>query len=237
MSDSTLPSGKVFEQEVRFSLVSGEVVGVDRQTDTHFETTPGSVMAFGNVVSVTAPSISARSHASKRVWVRKEDGTEMSIAAPDNLEARAGHKVAVLLASGMQQGAPKHQWCAIVNYTTGHWNQVDQYPPVNVVSGWLGFWVGIVFYGGPPVLGVMLVVTWIAVWLVRWSLFGGEDFAALVTNFLIACLICLGSTFIGVGRANEAKETYARRIKSAAEAAFQAEQPTQAPAATGVAAG
>lgn len=237
MSDSILPSGTVAEQEVRFSLIPGEVVGVDRQTDTHFETTSGSVVAFGNVVSVTAPSVTASSTASKRVWVRRKDGTELSIAAPDSVQARAGHKVAVMLASGMQAGVPKHQWCAIVNYTTGHWNQVDRHPPVHVYNAWTNFWAVNVKQGGPVLAFFFILVLWVAIWLMRWTLFGTNDMLAFITNFWMAIAVGVGSLWWMAGQSKAAEHSYAKVLRRAADAAFEAGYPEPVPVATGAASG
>lgn len=237
MNDPTLPSGTVSEQEVRFSIVPGEVVGVDRQTDTRFETTSGSVVAFGNVVNVTAPSITASSKASKRVWVRREDGTELSIVAPDSVEARAGHKVAVVLATGMQLGKPKHQWCAIVNYTTRHWNQLDRHPPIHVYNRWNDFWIVNAKQGGPALMLFFIFLIWVAVWLVRLFLFGSNDGMAFFTNLLAA----FGVFFISMAWANkqssDAEAAYREVVTRAAEAAFEVGSPEQAQAKTGAASG
>lgn len=233
MSESTLPSGKVAEQEVRFSLVHGEVVSVDRLTDTHFETTPGSVMAFGNVVNVTSPTVSAYSKASKRVWVRKEDGTELSIAAPDSVETRAGHNVALMVVSGMHLGKPVHQWCAIVNHTTQRWDHLQHDAPVNPFGKWNTFWAIEFKKSGLVVAFFFIVMVWMVVWLVRLFLFGTNDGAAFFTNFIAAICVFIANLVWADNQSRDVLSVYREVLKRAAETALQVVHPMQSPATTG----
>ena len=220
MSNVTLPDGKVFGKDVRFSLTAGEVAGVDRQTDTHFETRPGSVVAFGNVVSVGAPTVTAHSTTNKTVWVRKEDGTELSITVPDTVQARAGQKVALLVASGVQNRKPKHEWCAIVNHTTRRWDQLDQIPPTDfgLMGADLGmFRFGTLWFGGWAFVCFLAYNSFIS--------FSAGDIAVLVVIFFV-------STFtLGSARMKAAKAAYSKAVTRAVEAAFAAgcPEPAQAP--------
>lgn len=217
MDASILPPGEVLGQEVKFSPVFGEVVGVDRQTDTHFETTPGSVVAFGNVVSVTAPTISAHTQSSKCVWVRQENGTELSIAVPDNVQARPGQKVALLITTGTQSSKVKRQWCAIVNYTTGHWDKIDQHPPTDFALLSARF--------GP----VNFMVLWIGGWIAASALLvqlNAEPFHYVI----LFMAFFMSSTIAGSIRIRDTQAAYRKAVARAADAAFKTGYPERAPA-------
>lgn len=226
MNEPALPSGTLFEQEIRFSSVSGEVAAVDRQTDTHFETRGGSVMVFGNMVSVTAPTVTAHTQVSKNVWVRQEDGTELSIVVPDDVQARAGHKVGLLVSTGMQEGKLTYQWCAIANHSTGHWNQLDRLPPINF---------GLVSAKYGPVNFMLL---WVAGWILAFvacsRLFSSNEpgpFIFLVVVFFFSSII------LGRGRVSTTRDGYRKAVKRAVDAVFAAGYPERAPAAASAASG
>lgn len=218
MDNSTLPAAKVSGQEVRFFSVDGEVVGVDRQTDTQFQTTSGSVVAFGTVVNVTAPTVTAYSQASKLVWIRKDDGTEMSVVAPDSFGGRAGHRVTVLLASGGQHGADVHQWCAIVNHTTRLWSQVDQLPPVRIHGWWTAFWDGFISTAGSAGFTFGIVVLWAALFSAGVGLSSQVSMPMFMACGVVAFFVVMGSVSSGVDQVKRAKADYARAVKRAVEA-------------------
>lgn len=229
MSDPNLPSGTVLEQEVRFSLVPGEVVSVDRLTDTHFETRSGSVMAFGNVVSVTAPTVTAHTRASKNLWVRQENGTELSIAVHDDVQARAGHEVALLVATGARCRILRHQWCAVVNYTTGRWDRIDQLPPVNTTVEDI--------VGGNKNFLLIFPATWIAAWL--WfsnfsNQHGGDIF--FINVFLTIIVFC-GSLAVNFARVKSARAAYEKAVARAVGVIFEAGIPQRAPATASTSSG
>lgn len=224
MGVPTLPPGKVLGREVRFSPVFGEVVGVDRRTDLYSETTPGSVMAIGNMVSVTAPTVITRTEASKCIWVRQDDGTELSVAVPDDVQARTGQKVALLIASGTQEGKLKHQWCAIVNYTTRRWNKFDQHPPTNF---------GLVTAKVGP-LNFMLL--WIGGWIAAFLLLlqsndGPVSYVVLFFAFFASSVIA------GSIRLRDTRDAYRKAVARAVDAAFEMGYPERAPATTSSASG
>lgn len=217
MDNSTLPSAKVSGQEVRFSSVDGEVVGVDRQTDTQFQTTSGSVVAFGTVVNVTAPTVTAYSQASKLVWIRRDDGTEMSVVAPDSFEGRAGHRVTVLLASGGQHGTDVHQWCAVVNHTTRLWNQVDQLLPVRIYGWWTAFWNVFITTAGSAGFTFGVVVLWAALFSAAVGSSSQVSMPMFMACGVVAFFVVMGSVSAGVDQVKRAKADYTRAVKRVVE--------------------
>lgn len=230
MSSRSLPPDGMSWQDIRFSSVDGEVVGVDRMTDTHFETTAGSVVAFGTVVNVTAPAITAYSQASKRFWIRREDGTEMCVAAPDVVEARVGHKVTVLLASGKVKGEAKHQWCAIVNHSTRHWEQIDQFPPMRIHGAWTAFWGWLNSIPGNVGFTFGLFVLWGAFLFGYVYLTDKITMEVVFTTFGAAFAVVLGSVFAGLAQINGTKDDYARAVRRAVKATFESGSPESASA-------
>lgn len=121
---------------------------------------------YGNVVSVTPPAVTSWSEAKQRLWVKTEEGREISVPVPTSVEARQGHEVELVVSTGSIRGKEKSQWCAVRNRTTGQWNQIDRFPPCEVYNGWTNFWGG-AFQGGSrssgPVAGLLGIVIMMAV--------------------------------------------------------------------------
>ena len=111
---------------VGFAAVEGEVISVERWTETHVGSAAGSVFVSGNQVAVAPPRVWATATARKAVWI-KTDADEVQVPVPDSLQVRQGHSVSAIVATGIDNG--QSQWAAIVNHDTGRWTQVDRFPP------------------------------------------------------------------------------------------------------------
>ena len=59
-------------KRVGFAAVEGEIVAVERWTETQTSSAPGSVHVHGNQVTVVAPRVWANAVARKALWIKTE---------------------------------------------------------------------------------------------------------------------------------------------------------------------
>lgn len=206
---------------VEFSKLAGEVVGVDRWTESHVESSSGSVAVFGRSVHVTPPAITAWSEAKQRLWVRLSDGKELSVPVGASVEARVGHAVELVLATGKLKG-DKSQWCAVWNKTATKWWQIDRFPPCRIYDAWTSFWLGLFqglsqaspFVALVCILALMTGLISIPVWLLggfhrSWPNSAGDT---LMLVFIGSGVLSVGTIFRGGFQSRRAEKRYKKAI-------------------------
>lgn len=137
-----------------FWSVPGEVIAVDRWTETQVSSSSGRVLISGQHVSVTPPKVWTDAIARKAVWIRTAD-SEFEMPVPDGVSVRAGHRVHAVASTVV--GKEAGQWSALVNHDTGHWNQVDRFPPGGCYGWWTNFVMSFGQGFGNVGLGVVLL--------------------------------------------------------------------------------
>ena len=129
----------VVGRSVGFAAIRGEVVAVERWTETRVSTAGGSVFVHGNQVSVNPPKVWATAVGRKAIWL-KSDTNEMQVPVPEDLQVRQGHRIQAVIATGVDNGAS--QWAANVNHDTRRWTQMDRFPPSGCYDPWTSFVMG-----------------------------------------------------------------------------------------------
>lgn len=208
----------VVGNRIGFWSVSGEVVAVDRWTETTVSSSNGAVSTFGNHVTVTPPRVWASTVNRKAVWIRTAS-SEFQVPVPEGLAVRSGHRVHVVAAS--LTTAVTGQWSAIVNHDTGRWCQVDQVPPGRVYDAWTSFVMGFGQGTGNLAFGIMCLYA--ALLSVTFGLL-----AHLWSVFLVGVFTGLGVGFVhalvGLRMSNRALSSYAAAVKDACNQVFAVER-------------
>lgn len=204
---------------VGFSAVSGEVVAVERWTETQVSTASGSVHVFGNNVAVNPPKVWATAVGRKAVWIRTA-ADELQIPVPENTQVRQGHRVHAVLATGLD--ADRSQWAAIVNHNTNRWIQVDRLPPSGCFDPWTGFVMGLTGNSGNPAPGAFWlygIIATVFTFTVGRSI--GSVFLGAVIGIVVGTLHCVFAGFYG----KQVVREYAAAVKAACDGVFGSAGP------------
>lgn len=206
----------VARKPVGFAAVQGEVVAVERWTETQTSSSPGSVHIYGNLVTVVPPKTWATAVARKALWI-KTDADEVQVPVPESLQVRQGHRVHAVISTG--PGRSGSQWAAIVNHDTNRWTQIDQYPPCDILGVWSSIVVGFgqgtgnVFLGAMGLYGFLLGCAFGLLF---------QSGAAFLTGLLIGLGVGLMHALIGLSQAKAAVAEYLAGVKAACDQVFAA---------------
>jgi hypothetical protein len=214
-SDRFMLTRSVVGKPVGFAAVEGEVVSVERWTETQVSTANGSVHVYGNQVSVNPPKVWAKAVGRKAIWIKTADD-EVQVPVPEDLHVRQGHRVQAVISTGLDNGAS--QWAAIVNCDTNRWTQVDEFPPSGCYDPWTGVVMGFgQAMGHNPANAIMwlymVVVSGLFVLI-------GQSWWSLVWGFPIGIAAGLTHAIVGAVQAKTAASSYAVAVKDACDGVF-----------------
>ncbi len=208
---------EVAGRKVGFSAVAGEVVAVERWTETQVSSAPGSVRVYGDQVTVSPPKIWASAVGRKAVWLRTASD-ELQIRVPADLAVRQGHRVHAVISTGMDRR--DSQWAAIVNHGTNRWTQVDLFPPCRCYDPWTSFVMGFGQGFGNLAVGVMGLY---GVGLGCACFYLERTGTALLTGLVLGLAVGVAHTFIGLRQSGNATRQYGKAMKTACDRLFAAD--------------
>lgn len=107
-----LPIFEGYRDRISFWSFEGDIVRVDQWTETQISSSGGVVMD-GSTVS--PPRIRGSTKLRQRIWLRRQDGTEVPLAGDESVAVAPGHRIAVVVAKNDKTGKQIIQ--ALVNYT------------------------------------------------------------------------------------------------------------------------
>lgn len=210
---------QVAGNRIGFWSVPGEVVAVDRWTETKVSSSHGSVSIIGNNVAVSVPRVWASAVARKAIWI-KTDATELQIPVPEDFAIRTGHRVDAVAAS-LTDGK-SGQWSAIVNHDTGRWCQVDRVPPGGAYDWWTNFVVGFGQGFGNLFVGAMIL------YAVPFTLIFGvmlhSGWSGLLTGMFFGAALGFTHAVVGVFMSRGAITDYSAAVKVACDGVFATEK-------------
>ncbi len=204
---------QVVGKPVGFAVVDGEVVSVERWTETRVGSTGGSVIVSGNQISVAPPRVWASAHARKAVWV-KTATDEFQVPVPDGLQVRQGHSVGALVATGVDNG--QSQWAALVNRTTGRWVQLDSFPPCGSYDPFTSV---IMAFGQGGEVAVRVMVLYGVLLGGTFALLG-QSWMSLVWGGLIGMVAGFVHSMVGIFQSKASVAQYAAAVKAACDEVF-----------------
>ena len=210
--DRFMTTSTVAGRTVGFSAVAGEVVAVERWTETQVSTASGSVQVFGNTVAVSPPQVWATAVGRKAIWIRTASD-ELQIPVPENTQVRQGHRVHAVVSTGVDYG--RSQWAAIVNHDTSRWMQVDVYPPSGFYDPFTGF---VMAFGGSAGGAPGQAIMWLYV-VVVCGLFVlvGRSWWSLVWGFPIGVVMACIQMVVGGFQAKSGMREYAAAVRAACD--------------------
>ena len=216
-TDRFMLTRDVAGRTVGFATVTGEVVAVERWTEAQVSTANGSVHVHGNQVSVNPPKVWATAVGRKAIWIRS-DADEMQVPVPEDLQVRQGHKVQVVISTGVANGAS--QWAAVVNHDTSRWTQIDRFPPSGCYDPWTSFVMGFGQAGGAdPALRIMCLY---GVVLVGLFALLGHSWASFLWGGFIGLGVGFVHSLVGIFQSKAAVTDYAEAVEAACEQVFAA---------------
>ena len=205
----------VVGKPVGFAAVKGEVVAVERWTETHVGSAAGSVFVSGNQVAVAPPRVWATAIARKAVWI-KTDADEIQVPVPDSLQVRQGHMVSAIVATGVNNG--ESQWAAVVNRDTNRWTQIDRFPPCGSYDPFTSVIMALC-QGGEVAVRIMAL----------YGVVSGGSFALLGQSWMSLVwggFIGMGAGFVhsmvGIFQSRASVGQYAAAVKAACDKVFAA---------------
>lgn len=206
----------VARKRVGFAAVQGEVVAIERWTETQTSSAPGSVHIYGNQVTVVPPKVWATAVGRKALWIKTE-ADEIQVPVPESLQVRQGHRVHAVVSTG--PGRNGSQWAAIVNHDTSRWTQVDRYPPCDILGVWSSIVVGFgqgtgnVFGGAMGLYGFLFGVAFACV---------GQSGSAFVTGLIIGMGVGFTHGLVVRSQADAAVAEYLAGVTAACDQVFAA---------------
>ena len=207
----------VVGRTVGFAAVRGEVVTIERWTETQVSTAGGSVHVHGNQVSVNPPKVWATTVGRKAIWL-KIDADELQVPVPEDLQVRQGHRVQAVIATGVDNGSS--QWAAIVNRDTNRWTQLDRFPPSGCYDPWtsvvMGFGQGV----GNLAMGIMCLY---GVMLAGLFTLLGHSWASLPWGGFIGLGADFVHSLVGIFQSKAAVTDYAAAVKATCDHLFAAD--------------
>ncbi len=201
---------------VGFATVRGEVVAIERWTETQVSTAAGSVQVHGNQVFVSPPKVWTTAVGRKAIWIRS-GADEVQIPVPENLQVRQGHHVQAVIATGLGNGAS--QWAAVVNHDINRWTQVDRFPPSGCYDPWTSFVMGFGQGVGDLTMGIMCLYA--AILGVGFTLIG-QSWASLLWGGFIGLGAGFVHSLVGIFQSKAAATEYAAAVKAACDQVFAA---------------
>ena len=205
----------VVGRTVGFATVTGEVVAVERWTETRVSTAGGSVHVYGNQVSVNPPKVWATAVGRKAIWL-KTDADEMEVSVPESFQVRQGHKVQVVISTAIDNGAS--QWAAIVNRDTNRWTQIDRFPPSGCYDPWTSFVMAFGQAGRTnPALRIMCLYG-----VVLAGLFAllGHSWASFLWGVFVGLGVGFVHSLVGIFQSKAAATSYGAAVKAACDQVF-----------------
>jgi hypothetical protein len=202
---------------VGFAAVRGEVVNIERWTETRVSTAGGSVHVHGNQVSVSPPKVWATAVGRKAIWVRSS-ADEVQVPVPEDLQVRQGHRVQAVIATGVDNGAS--QWAAIVNHDTNRWTQVDRSPPSGCYDPWTSVVMGFGQGMGNVAMGIMCLYA--AILGAVFTLIG-QSGMSLVWGVFLGLGAGFVHSLVGIFQSKAAVTAYSSAVKAACDHLFAAD--------------
>lgn len=192
-----------------FCAFPGEVVAVERWTETRVSSANGNVLVSGHHVSVTPPKVWADTMARKAVWIRTAD-SEFEMAVPEGTPVRTGHRVHAVASTvvGRQAG----QRSALVNHDTGRWNQVDRFPTGGCYGAWTDFVMG--FGQGTGNFGMGVTLLYAVPGAILFGLVGAS-WAGLLLGFAVGWVIGFCHALLGAMQARDAVHQQKQAVRKA----------------------
>lgn len=206
----------VVGRTVGFATVTGEVVAVERWTETRVSSANGSVHVYGNQVSVNPPKVWATAVGRKAIWL-KTDADEVQLSVPESLQVRQGHKVQAVISTGVANGTS--QWAAIVNRDTNRWTQIDRFPPSGCYDPWTSFVMGFGQGVGNLATGIMCLY---GVVLAGLFTLLGQSWASLLWGGFIGLGVGFVHSLVGIFQSKAAVTGYAAAVEAACDQVFAA---------------
>ena len=215
-SDRFMLTRDVGGKPVGFAAVRGEVVAVERWTETQVSTANGSVHVHGNQVSVHPPKVWATAVGRKVIWIRTASD-EVQVPVPEDLQVRQGHRVQAVISTGLENGAS--QWAAIVNHDTKRWTQVDRFPPSGCYDPWTSFVMGFGQGTGNLAMGIMGLYAFALGVL---FLLLGQTSGSLLTGLFLGIGVGFVHTLVGHWQSGAARKQYGQAVKAACDRVCEA---------------
>ena len=201
---------------VGFSAVAGEVVAVERWTETRVGSAGGSVHVHGNNVAVVPPKVWATATARKALWIRTADD-EIQVPVPDGMQVRQGHRVHAVIATGVNRGGS--QWAAVANHDTNRWAQVGRFPPTGAYDPWTSFVMGFGQGVGNLTVGIMGLYGFCLGML---FLFHGRSGEAFVSGLFLGMGVGFVHAVLGMWQSGVATKQYGKAVKAVCDQVFAA---------------
>ena len=103
------------EVSVDFSTLSGEILSLEKSSETRTSVSGGHVFQTSAGVSSTPIRVSSTTDKFQEIWIRKDDGVESSVKLINvDFPLRAGQKVTFLYAKW--PGSKVHEMVSVVNH-------------------------------------------------------------------------------------------------------------------------
>lgn len=113
-----MESFKYKDKEIKFWRVTGEVIGQNKYSETHVSSSGGGGVVTNRGGYVSAPQVHSRAITNHEFWIKKEDGSEMSVQLSDvDIPLREGHKITLIGSRLSDQ--KKGPWAVLVNHSEG----------------------------------------------------------------------------------------------------------------------
>jgi hypothetical protein len=127
-----MESFKYKDKEIKFWRVTGEVIGQNKYSETHISSSGGGGVVTNRGGYVGAPQVHSRAITNHEFWIKKDDGSEMSVQLSDvDIPLREGHKIS-LIGSRPSDKKVKGQWAVLVNHSEGKHRFINKGADLNM---------------------------------------------------------------------------------------------------------